>query len=76
MQIAGHNVFVTEKAEAHIAGGEGQLAFTILPGETVEYIDGSSGDKRISVEYAEDEIEVSVGFSVTRGELVVDEEEF
>jgi len=34
--IAGRQVFVTEKGEAFIDGGEGQLAFTILPGEAAQ----------------------------------------
>jgi hypothetical protein len=76
VQIAGRKVFVTEKGKALIAGGEGQLAFTILPGEEVGYVDGTSGSERVSVEYAEDEIEISVGSSVARDELVVDEEVF
>jgi hypothetical protein len=76
VQIAGRRVFVTEKGEALISGGEGQLAFTILPGEEVRYVDGTSGDERVSVEYAEDEIEVSVGYPVAHDELVVDEEVF
>jgi hypothetical protein len=76
VSIAGRQVFVTEKGEASIAGGEGQLAFTLLPGEQVRYVDGTSGDVQISVEYTEEEIELSVGHAVTRDELVVDEGEF
>jgi hypothetical protein len=76
VQIAGRRVFVTEKGKALIAGGEGQLAFTILPGEEIGYVDGTSGGEHVSIEYAEDEIEVSVGSPVAREELVVDEEVF
>jgi hypothetical protein len=72
--IGGRQVFVTEVGEARIAGGEGQLAFTILPGEQVRYVDGSSGEDRVSVEYTEDEIELSVGHTVAREDLVLDEE--
>lgn len=76
VSIAGRQVFITEKGRANIAGGEGQLAFTIVPGEKVAYLDGSSGDDLVSVEYTEDEIELSVGRPVARDELVLDEEEF
>ena len=55
--IAGREVFITEKGHAEIAGGEGQLAFQILPGEKVDYVDGTSEDRLVSVEYTEDEIE-------------------
>jgi len=74
--IAGRRVFITEKGEAFIAGGEGQLAFAILPGEQINYVDGTSGKEQISIEYAEDEIELSVGHPVAHDELSVDEEEF
>ena len=74
--VGGQQVFVTEKGRASIAGGEGQLAFAVLPGEQVHYLDGTSGDELISVEYTADEIELSVGRAVAADALVVDEEEF
>ena len=74
--IAGRQVFVVERGKATIAGGEGQLAFTIVPGEGVKYLDGTSGDELVSVEYAEDEIELSIGRTIAHNELVVDEEEY
>ena len=76
LSIAGHKVFITEKGRARIAGGEGQLAFAIIPGERVNYVDGNSGDKLVSLEYTEDEIELSFGRAVAREDLKIDEEEF
>jgi predicted RNA-binding Zn-ribbon protein involved in translation (DUF1610 family) len=76
LTVAGRRVFVTEKGHAEIAGGEGQLAFTLLPGEPVDYVDGTSDDRLVSIEYAEDEIEVSLGRAVDRDELVIDEEDY
>ncbi len=76
LSIAGRKVFVTEKGVARIAGGEGQLAFNILPGEVIKYLDGSSGDDIISVEYAENEIELAVGRAVDRADISVDEEDY
>ncbi|MBN1994586.1 MAG: DUF4178 domain-containing protein [Anaerolineae bacterium] len=75
VQIAGRQVFITEKGRAQIAGGEGQLAFNILPGQEVRFLDGNSGSEQISVEYTSNEIELSVGRTVPRNELVVDEED-
>ncbi|MBN1217964.1 MAG: DUF4178 domain-containing protein [Anaerolineae bacterium] len=74
--IARRQVFITEKGKAHIAGGEGQLAFEILPGEEVSYLDGNSGEEQVSVEYTANEIELSVGRAVPRNQLVIDEEEY
>ncbi len=74
--VAGRKVFVSEKGVARIAGGEGQLAFNILPGEQIKYLDGSSGDDLISVEYAKNEIELAVGRAVDRLALTVDEEDY
>ena len=76
LEIGAHQVFITEKGEANIAGGEGQLAFKIIPGETVRYVDGSSGDQAVSLEYTEDEIEFLVGRSIPREALVIQEEDF
>jgi hypothetical protein len=74
--ISGREVFVTQKGTAKILGGEGQLAFTITPGETVRYLDGNSGAEQISIEYTKDEIEFLVGWAVGPDDLKVDEEEF
>lgn len=76
LPVGGKQVFVTERGRATIAGGEGQLAFTILPGEPVQYLDGSSGDNIVSIEYAPEEIEFSVGFAVPPDAIVVDEESY
>jgi len=76
VRVAGRQVFVTEKGKASIAGGEGQLAFTIVPGEEIKYLDGASGEEMVSLEYATDEIELSVGRAVAHDDLVVDKDEF
>ncbi len=76
IKVAGRNVFITEKGRAVIAGGEGQLAFKILPGEPVAYVDGNSDGRLVSIEYTEDEIEVSVGHPVGEDDLTIDEESF
>lgn len=74
--IAGRQVFITEKGQAQIIGGEGQLAFSIIPGEQVNYLDGNSEGALISVEYTNSEIEFSIGYPINHDDLQVDEEEF
>lgn len=73
--IQNYAVFVTEKREAEIAGGEGQLSFQVLPGEVVSYIDGVANRQRVAVEYGEDEIELLLGEELEAEELIIDEEE-
>lgn len=74
--IANQRLFVTEKGRAKIVGGEGQLAFTVLPGEEVAYLNGSSGSNLVSVEFTEDEIDYLVGREIAHEEIVVDEEDY
>lgn len=74
--MSGREVFITQKGQASIVGGEGQLAFTILPGETVNYLDGISGEDQISVEYTTDEIEFLTGRVVAPADLVIEEETY
>jgi hypothetical protein len=76
LSIGKYRVFVTQKGTAQIAGGEGQLAFNILPGQEIHYIDGNDGEKQVSIEFTPNEIELSVGRAVPRDQLVVDEEEY
>jgi hypothetical protein len=74
--IGQRRVFITEKGTAQIAGGEGQLAFNILPGQEIRYIDGNAGEEQVSIEYTPNEIELLAGRAVPRDQLVVDEEEY
>ena len=74
--VSSRQVFVTEKGTAQIVGGEGQLAFSILPGEQVRYIDGISGDDQISLEYTADEVEFMVGQAIPQDALVLDDDDY
>lgn len=76
VNIGGKQVFVTEKGRSQIAGGEGQLAFTVIPGEQVYYLDGTTEGKLISVEYHPNEIEVSIGSPIDYQEIIIDEDDF
>lgn len=70
--VAGREVFVSEKGHAEYAGSEGQLAFAAVPGEKIRYLDGTSAEQLVSLEYAPNEIELSVGNPVSREQLKVD----
>ncbi len=61
LTINEYKVFVTEKSQASIRGGEGELFFTATPGSTVNCIDGNAGGKLVSLEFSEDEICFSRG---------------
>lgn len=74
--VNGRPVFVTEKGEAQIVGGEGQLAFAILPGEQVRFIDGLSGDDQVSLEYTADEVEFMVGQALDLTRLAIDDDPY
>ena len=64
LSVNGREVFVVEKNEAMIAGGEGELRFSIQPGERVDYVDGTSDGKVISIEFTAEEINLSVGEAI------------
>lgn len=74
--VNGRALFVTEKGEAQIVGGEGQLAFAILPGEQIRYVDGLSDDLQVSIEYAADEVEFMAGEALPRDAVEVEEDYF
>lgn len=76
IKIGNRQVFITEKGTAKIAGGEGQLAFAITPGQEVKYVDGNSGEDQISLEITPNEIEFLIGRQVPPSALVVEEEEY
>ncbi len=67
-----YEVFVNEKGSATISGGEGQIGWRFLPGDTLKYIDGIGGGKVISIEYAGDEIDMSVGDSLDYDDVSVE----
>ena len=74
IQIGEQSMTVTEKGSAQIVGVQGQVGFPVVPGEPIMYVDGTAGDKKVSLEYAGYEVELSVGYLVSRDELTVQEE--
>lgn len=76
VRVSGQMFYVTEKGNAKILGGEGQLAFQILPGEVIQYVDGTSDGAQMSLEYAADEIELMKGYTVDRADLDIEEPDY
>ncbi len=75
LNVNGRQIFVTEKNEAMIAGGEGELRFSIKPGERVDYVDGTADGKVISIEFAPDEINLSVGEAIPFEQVSISKDE-
>jgi hypothetical protein len=67
-----YQVFVVEKNEAVIAGGEGELYFKVNPGEAVNYVDGNAAGQVVSIEYLSDEINLSIGSDIDLHEIEFD----
>ena len=74
IEISDQEMTVIEKGAAQIVGVQGQVGFPVLPGDPILYVDGTAGEQKLSLEYAGDEVELSVGYAVTHDELSVDEE--
>lgn len=58
-------VFVMEKNQATINGGEGELSFRVVAGEKVAYIDGIAEGKPVSLEYMPGETVFNTGEVIT-----------
>lgn len=76
VSVNGRNVFVVEKGMANILGSEGQLAFSIVPGEEIGYIDGVADGARVAIEFTSSEIEFLVGRVLQPSDVQVNEEEW
>jgi ribosomal protein S27E len=64
LSVNGLSIFVTEKNEALIAGGQGELLFSVKPGMSAKCVDGNAGGKLVSIEQTPDEICLSIGEEV------------
>lgn len=76
LRVNNRNVFVVEKGMANILGSEGQLAFSIVPGEEVGYIDGIADGAQVAIEFTSSEIEFLVGRALDPSELQINEDEW
>ncbi len=73
IQVNDLNVFITEKNRATISGGLGRLMFQISPGDKVEYVDGNASGKLLAIEFTPEEINLSIGESISLDEIELDE---
>lgn len=69
--INGREVFITEKRTARMAGSEGQFSSVLPLTGAFGYIQGASTDQPMSVNYWEDEIELSTGLDLEPHEVQV-----
>jgi len=60
-KINNHDVFITEKRTGKMMGSEGQFSSVLPIQETFGYASGSADGGLVSVNYWQDEIELSVG---------------
>ncbi len=65
------SVFVTERNVAKIAGGIGELYFSITPGMSVNCIDGNAGGQLVSIEFTPDEINLSIGREISIDQIEI-----
>lgn len=59
--VEGLQIFVSEKRRASVAGAEGEISFRAVPGESLDYVDGSAQGKAVSIEYQTDGIDLNMG---------------
>jgi hypothetical protein len=70
--INNKKVFITERRQAKVAGSAGQFS-SVLPLQGVfGYIQGAADNQTMSINYWEDEIELSVGDELEHHELVIE----
>jgi len=65
------NVFITSKSRAQVEGGEGELPFRIIPGDTADFIEGIQNGQIVSVEILPGETHLYVGTPFKLDEIVL-----
>jgi hypothetical protein len=70
-QINNYNVFITEKREAQVMGSEGQFSSVLPLQGKFGYATGSADGKLVSVNYWQDEIELSIGEELEHHEIKI-----
>lgn len=71
IQVNNYQVFVTEKRTAQVAGSEGQFASVFPLSGTFGYFQGGANNTGVSINYWDDEIELSIGDELEHHELVM-----
>lgn len=73
IELNGQRVVVTERGEAAIQGGEGQLPLAVRPGERVRYLDGNASGRQAMLEYTAAGVELCLGEPLDADELEIEE---
>lgn len=71
VSINNRSVFITEKRTARVAGSEGQFSSVLPLTGSFGYIQGSSSESPVSINYWIDEIELSVGEDLEHNEMKI-----
>ncbi|MEQ8674114.1 MAG: DUF4178 domain-containing protein [Aggregatilineales bacterium] len=71
MQVNKHNVFVTEKRRGKLMGSEGQFAMWLPMQTSFGYATGTANNQAVSINYWENEIELSVGEDLEPEDMVM-----
>jgi hypothetical protein len=72
LDVNKQQVFVIEKNDALIAGGAGELYFSVKPGMRVRCVDGNCEGRIVSIEFAPDEINLSIGDEIGLDQISID----
>jgi hypothetical protein len=71
IQINNYRVYITEKRTARVAGSEGQFSSVFPLQGTFGYIQGGADNRTVSVNYWQDEIELSIGDELDHHEIKI-----
>ena len=63
------NVFITSKSRAKVEGGEGELPFRIISGETADFVEGIKEGEVVSIEVLPDETSIYLGKTISLDDL-------
>ena len=65
------DVFITSKTRAKVEGGEGELPFRIIPGETADFVEGIKEGEVVSIEVLPDETSIYLGKTISLDDLAL-----
>jgi hypothetical protein len=72
VKVNAYDVFVSEKREGRVAGQEGQFSSVLPLTGVFGYFEGGANNQAVSVNYWEEEIEISVGEDLEFSDVVID----
>lgn len=76
-QLGNKEIFITEKHEATILGGDGELPYMVIPGQQADFVDGIiiGAGMQSSIEYFPDEKVFNIGKPIDLKSIQVNEKE-